>query len=78
MAQDVAEVKTSHGDFGDDHLQECGESREDAELLLVETETSGSAEVSTFHDAGRNEDLRVLLVNDLETGRSFEITYGAL
>ena len=73
MAQDIAEVETSHSDFGDDHLQEGGESREDAKLLLVETETSGSTKVTTLHDAGGNEHLGMLLVDDLQTRGALEV-----
>ena len=73
MAQDVAEVETSHSDLGDDHLQEGGESREDAEFLLVETETGGGTEVTAFHDAGGDEHFGVLLVDDLQTRGALEI-----
>ena len=73
MAQDVAEVETSHGDFGNDHLQEGGECGEDAELLLVETDTGGGTEVTTLHDAGGNEHFGVLLVDDLQTRGALEV-----
>ena len=73
VAQDVAEVETSHGDFGNDHLQEGGESGEDTELLLVETKTGCGTEVTTLHDAGGNEHFRVFLVDDLQTRGALEI-----
>ncbi len=50
VAEDVAEVKTGHGDFGDNHLKEGTKSREDTKLILIEAETSSSAEVTTLHD----------------------------
>ena len=75
VAENVAEVEAGHGDFGDDHLEESTEGREDTELVLVETETSGCAEVTTLHDTRGNEDLRVLLVNDLQTGRALKVTW---
>ena len=73
VAENVAEVETSHGDFGNDHLQEGGEGGEDAELLLVETETGGGTEVTTLHDAGGNEHFGVLLVDDLQTRGALEV-----
>ena len=74
VAENVAEVEAGHGDFGDDHLEESTEGREDTELVLVETETSGCAEVTTLHDTGWNEDLRVLLVDNLQTSGTLEVT----
>ena len=74
VAEDVAEVETRHRDLRDDHFQECREGGEHAELLSIETETCRRAEVSAFHDTRGDEDLRVLLVNDLQAGRALEIT----
>lgn len=78
VAEDIAEVEARHSDFGYNHLQEGGERREDTELVLVETKTGSGAEVATLHDSGRDEDLRVLLVDRLETGRSLKIACGEL
>ena len=75
MAEDVAEVEPRHGDLRDDHLQEGREGGEDAVLLRVETEASSCAEVSALHDTGGNENLRVLLVDDLEAGGTLKIAY---
>ena len=75
MAEDIAEVQSRHSDLRDDHLQESTKGREHAELVLVETEAGSSAEISALHDSGRNKDLRVLLVNDLETGGTLKIAY---
>ena len=78
MTKDVAVVQTSNSDFRDNHLQEGGERREDTELILVETETCSGTEVATLHDTRRDEDLRVFLVDGLETSRALEIAYGTL
>ena len=75
VAQNIAIVQASHCDLRDHHLQERREGGEHAELLSVETETSSSAEVATLHDTGGNEDLRVLLVDDLQASGALEITY---
>lgn len=74
VAKNVAVVQASHGDLGDNHFQEGGEGGENTELALVETETSCRGEVATLHDAGRNEDLWVLLVDNLQTGRALQVT----
>ena len=50
MTEDIAVVKPSHGEFGDDHLEEGSEGGEDTELHLVETKASSCAEVATLHD----------------------------
>ena len=50
MAEHVAKVQTCHGHFGDDHLEEGTESREDAEFIFVESETCGGTEVAALHD----------------------------
>lgn len=78
VAENVAEVQTRHSDLRDNHLQEGGERREDTELILVETETCSGTEVATLHDTRRDEDLRVFLVDGLETSRALEIAYGTL
>jgi hypothetical protein len=73
VTEDVALVETSHGELGDDHLQERRERRENTELLLVESESSRGREVTTLHDTRGDEHLRVLLVDGLEAGRALEI-----
>lgn len=74
MREDIAVVETGHGDLGDNHLQEGRESGEDSSLALLETKSSSSGEVSALHDSGSNEYLGMLLVDNLETSRSLEIT----
>jgi hypothetical protein len=74
MTENITVVQAGHGDLRDNHLQESGERREDTELISVETKTSSCREVSTFHDTRRNEHLRMLLVNNLKTSGSLEIT----
>jgi hypothetical protein len=68
MAKEIAVVEAGHGDFRDTHFEESGEGGEDTILLFVKTETGCSRKIATFHDTGGNKDLRVLLVNDFETG----------
>jgi hypothetical protein len=74
MAKDVAVVQASHGDLRDDHLKEGRECREDTELALLKAEAGGGREVATLHDTGRNKDLRMLLVNALETSGALQVT----
>ena len=50
VAEHIAEVETSHGDFGDGHLEEGSKGGEDTKLVLVETETSSGTEVTTLHN----------------------------
>ena len=75
MRKDIAVVETGHGNLGNDHLQEGRESRKDTRLSFLKTKSGGGGEVTAFHDPGCNEHLGVLLVNDLETSRSLEITF---
>lgn len=74
MRENIAVVQPCHGNFGDDHLKEGREGREDTKFIGLEPETSCSREVSSFHDSGRDENLRMLLVNDFQTGRAFQVT----
>ena len=73
VAEHVAEVKTSHGNLGNHHLEESTEGREDTILALLESETGSGGEVSTLHNTGREEDLRVLRVNYLQAGRALKV-----
>lgn len=73
VTEDITKIETGHGNLRDDHLQERRECREHPVLLRIETKTGGSAKVASLHDAGRNKDLRMLLVDDLQTSRPLEI-----
>ena len=73
MAKDIAEVETGHRNLRDDHLQERRKCREHSVLVRIETETGSSAKVAALHDAGWNKDLWVFLMDNLQTGRTFEI-----
>ena len=73
MAKNVTVVQTGHGELRDDHLQERRESREDTELVRIESETGRRGEVTTLHDTRRDEDLGVSLMDDLQTGRTLKI-----
>ena len=73
MAKHVTVVQPRHSNLRDNHLQESGERREDTELLGVETEPGGGTKVATLHDAGRDEDLGVLLVDHLQSRRALEV-----
>lgn len=75
MRENVAVVQTCHSDLRDDHLQESGECREDTKLVLVESESSCSREVASLHDAGADEDLGVLLVDDLQPSGALQIAF---
>ena len=73
MAEYIAIVETRHGNLGDNHLQERRKCREDSELVMFKAETGSSRIVATLHDAGRNENFWVLLVDHFQTRRSLEI-----
>jgi hypothetical protein len=74
VAEKVAVVQAGHGKLGDHHLKESGEGGENTLLILVETETGGGGEVSTLHDTGGDEYLGVLLMDDLQSCRTLEVT----
>lgn len=73
MAQYIAVVQARHGDFGYDHLKKCRESGKDAKLVMFETKTCRSREVSPFHDSGRNKHFGMFLVDHLQTSRTLQI-----
>ena len=75
MTQNIAVVETCHSDLRNHHLQESGESGEDPEFVLVKTEASRGGEITTLHDTRWNENFRVLLVDDFQTGRSLQIAW---
>lgn len=77
VTQNVAVIQSRHRDFGYYHLQEGRERREDTEFIWSEAKSSSSRVVSAFHDPRWNEHLGVLLVNDFQTSRSLQITYGS-
>lgn len=74
MAENVAKVEAGHGNLRYHHLEERGESREDTELVRVEAKPSRGTKVTTLHDAGRDEDFRVLLVDHFQTSRTLQVT----
>ena len=78
VTKNIAVVQASHGDFGNDHLQEGREGGEDAELVRVEPETGCGREVATLHNAGRDENLGMFLMDDLQTGRALQVAFAQI
>lgn len=74
MAEDIAVVQPCHGDLGNNHFKERREGSENAELFRVETKASCCREVAALHDTGWNKDFRMLLVNNLDAGRTLQVT----
>ena len=73
VTENITVVQTRHCNFGDHHFEEGRECGEDAKLIVVESEAGGGREVASFHDSGGHEDFGVLLVDDLQSGRSLQI-----
>lgn len=78
VAENVAVVQARHRHLGNDHLQKRREGREDTELLRVESEASRSRKVAALHDAGGDEHLGVLLVDDLQPRRALQVAYALI
>jgi len=75
VTQDITIVETGHCNFGNNHLEESREGRKNAKFIDVKPKTGSGGEVATLHDTRRNENLRMLLVNDLQPCGAFQVTW---
>lgn len=73
VTQHITVIQPRHRNLAHYHLQERRERREDALVLAIEAETGGGGEVAALHDAGGDEDVGVVLVDDFEAGGAFEV-----
>jgi uncharacterized protein YxeA len=74
MRKNIAVIETSHSDFRNNHLKERRESGENTKLVRCKSKTGSCRKIASFHDTGRDEHFRMILVDDLQTGRTLEIT----
>jgi hypothetical protein len=73
VAEDIAVVETSHGNFRKNHLQERGKGGENTKLVSGESKPGGSGEVAPLHYTRGDEDLWVFLMDHFQTCGTFKI-----
>mmetsp|Transcript_18830 Transcript_18830/g.21031 ORF Transcript_18830/g.21031 Transcript_18830/m.21031 type:complete len:622 (+) Transcript_18830:96-1961(+) len=73
VAQEVAVVEASHGDFTAAHLEEGSEGTENTLLSFLSPEAGSCRQVPALHNAAKNEHLRVSLVNHIQACGSLQV-----